>query len=83
MKIESDGFYKVRSNGKGITDILISGSGGTCSLVYVDDYGTEIALVDGALTLGEQYRVQHGTETPVYLKVVGANNISVFFNGEG
>jgi len=86
MKIESNGYHKVKGHGKGQSVVLVSGNTGGATIVlgYVDDYDSFIPLIDGALALDSQYKVNNGVETPIYLKVTGATGttaVSLFING--
>lgn len=90
MKIESNGVFKVqgkRGTGGGMSIVMASGTtgGATITLGYYDDYGTFTALLDGLLTLGEQYQVAHGMDTVIYANVAGASGttaISLLVNGK-
>ena len=64
----------------GAMSIYLSGTlgGGTAKIVYQDDFGNYIPIVNGAIVDGEQKVIGHGYGIGVYLNVVGIGvNISV------
>ena len=85
MKIMADGFYKIKGKygqGGGTSIVLISGTFTLAELGYYDDYITWIPLTDGAMVTGEQYQVDHGSETPMYVHITGPSNCSMYVNGK-
>jgi hypothetical protein len=80
MKITTDGRYKLNPNtAASITTVLATGSlgGGVATLGYTSSDATFIPLVDGAIEVGGQYEVRHGSGVHVFLNLVGSSGAAL------
>ena len=75
MKITADGLYPINKAvgiskfNSGTSIVYLSGAGsGTFTLVHGED---QTPLLDGSLTVGEQYQVNHGVNIGISLLVAG------------
>ena len=73
MKITEDGYTLLDTQANSVSIIYVSGSlgGGTATLGYYDDTGF-VALTEGALTIGSQTEVRHGSGMQLFVHLTGA-----------
>lgn len=90
MIIIADGTHKITKKGdvdKFSTSIIyVSGTfdSATAKLVYYDESGTAVDLIDGALTVNNQYKIEHGRGVDLYVTVASAGgSTSININQAG
>lgn len=74
MKLTTDGIYSLSSEMKGSSSalhVLGQDQPALLKLVTFDQDGNKYDYVDGTLTVGEQFPIQHGKGAPLSVEVSG------------
>lgn len=74
VNITEDGEYELNANGHISTVVYVTGDlgGGTATIGYLDSASAFVAFSAGAAIAGEQYKVEHGDDVRLAIKLISS-----------